>query len=70
MSTEVTDLLVRTANPTLLDTTVQQLGVAAVVEGSYNGDTCRVRVFGNPGYIKFALASQGYGDLVGEEPVV
>ena len=69
MNIEVTDLIVRTANPTLLDATVQQLGAAAVVEGSYNGDTCRVRVFGNPGYIKFALANQGNGELVGEEPV-
>jgi hypothetical protein len=69
MNIEATDLTVRTANPTLLDTTVQQLGAAVVVEGSYNGDTCRVRVFGNPGYIKFALASQGYGELIGEEPV-
>jgi len=61
-----TDLIVRTTNPDLLDRTVQQLGAAVVVEGSFNGDTCRVRVFGDPGYIKFALANQGYGELVGE----
>lgn len=67
MSTEVTDLIVRTSNPGLLDTTVQQLGAAVVVDGSYNGDTCRVRVFGPTGYIKFALTNQGYGEVVGEE---
>ncbi len=64
---EMTDLIVRTSNPKLLDRTVQQLGAAVVVEGSYNGDTCRVRVFGPTGYIKFALTNQGYGEVVGEE---
>jgi hypothetical protein len=64
-----TDLIVRTRNPELLDRTVQQLGPAVVVEGSYDGETCRVRVFGSTGYIKFALANQGYGELVGEEVV-
>lgn len=59
-----TDLIVETANPELLGTTVQQLGAAVVVDGT----TCRVRVFGDPGYIKFALAQQGYGKVVGEEP--
>lgn len=64
-----TDLIVETANPGLLDATVQQLGPAVVVEGTFDGSTCRVRVFGDPGYIKFALAQQGYGKVVGEEPV-
>jgi hypothetical protein len=66
---EAVDLIVKTVNPKLLDDTVQQLGAAAVVDGSFNGDTCRIRVFGPPGYIKFALANQGYGEVVGEEPV-
>lgn len=69
MGDVVTDLIVRTVNPELLDKTVQQLGPAVVVDGSYDGDTCRVRVFGPPGFIKFALVNQGYGDVVGEEPV-
>lgn len=64
-----TDLIVQTPDPELLDTTVQQLGPAVVVEGTYDGTTCKVRVFGDPGYIKFALAQQGYGQVVGEEPV-
>lgn len=67
--TPATDLIVETANPGLLDQTVQQLGTAVVVDGSFNGSTCRVRVFGDPGYIKFALAQQGYGNVIGEEPV-
>lgn len=66
---EVTDLIVRTRNPQLLDATVQQLGPAVVVDGTYNGDTCHVRVFGPSGYIKFAITNQGYGEIVGEEPV-
>jgi hypothetical protein len=66
---EAVDLIVKTVNPKLLDDTVRQLGAAAVVDGSFNGDACRVRVFGPPGYIKFALANQGYGEVVGEEPV-
>ena len=69
MDVEATDLIVRTANPKLLDTTVQQLGHAVVVEGSYSSGTCRVRVFGNPGYIRFAITNQGYGEIVGEELV-
>lgn len=64
------DLLVRTANPDLLDQTVQSLGPAAVVgggtpEGPVMVDGCYVvRVFGNPGFIKFAITQQGYGEVV------
>lgn len=61
---EYTDLTVRTRNPQLLDETVQQLGAAVVIDGSFNGDTCQVRVFGDPGYIKFAITQQGYGEIV------
>lgn len=64
-----TDLIVRTRNPELLDQTVQRMGAAVVVEGSYNGDTCRVRVFGPPRYLRWAIPRQGYGEIVGEEPV-
>ncbi|GAB2714590.1 hypothetical protein [Streptomyces bullii] len=68
MST-ATDLIVETANPELLDATVKQLGPAVVVDDTFDGTTCRVRVFGDPGFIKFALTQQGYGKIVGEEPV-
>lgn len=64
-----TDILVRTANPAALDETVQQLGPAAVVGGPHyvTMDGCYVvRVFGDPGYIKFAITNQGYGEVVRE----
>lgn len=63
-----TDLVVRTRNPDLLDRTVQHFG-AVVVAHSYDGQQCRVRVFGDPGFIRFAITNQGYGEVVGEEPV-
>lgn len=66
---QATDLIVKTANPKLLDDTVQQLGPAVVVDSSWNGDTCRVRVFGDPGFVRFAITNQGYGEIVGEAAV-
>lgn len=67
----VTDLTVETRNPTMLDNTIQQLpGCAAVViDGSFNGTTCVIRVFSGLGFLKFALENQGYGKIVKEEPV-
>jgi hypothetical protein len=65
----VTDILVRTANPGMLDQTVQQLGRAAVVGAPdyVQVDGCYVvRVFGDPGFIKFAITRQGYGEVVRE----
>jgi hypothetical protein len=62
--TDFTDITVRTANPKMLDSTVQQLGPAAVIDGSFDGDTCIVRIFGDPGFIKFAIKNQGYGEIV------
>lgn len=64
MITDFTDITVRTRNPEMLDQTVQQLGAAVVIDGSWNGDTCQVRVFGDPGFIKFAITNQGYGEVV------
>lgn len=67
---KATDILVRTANPGMLDQTVQQLGPAAVVGGPDNfiqvDDCYVVRVFGDPGFIKFAITNQGYGEIVRE----
>lgn len=59
-----TDIEVQCGNPESLDSTVQQLGAAAVIDGSWNGKTCKVRIFGNPGYIKFAINHQGYGKVI------
>jgi hypothetical protein len=61
-----TDLEVRCENPEMLDATVQQLGAALVIDGSWDGATCQVRCFTNPSFIKFAIDNQGYGKVVGE----
>ena len=66
---QATDIPVRTANPEMLDRTVQQLGPAVVVGAPdyIQVDGCYVvRVFGNPGFIKFAITNQGYGEVVRE----
>jgi hypothetical protein len=66
---KATDVLVRTANPEMLDQTVQQLGPAVVVgapDYAQVDDCYVVRVFGDPGFIKFAITSQGYGEVVRE----
>lgn len=64
--TFATDILVETPNPGALDQTVQHLG-GAVVAGSWDGTTCRVRVFHDPGFLIFAITRQGYGKVVGQE---
>jgi hypothetical protein len=69
MAKEATDILVRTASPEVLDQTVQQLGPAVVVGAPdyVQVDGCHVvRVFGDPGFIKFAITNQGYGEVVRE----
>lgn len=65
---EATDLIVKTGNARALDETLRSLG-AVVVDGSWNGETCRVRVFGDPGFIRFAITNQGYGEIVDEERI-
>jgi len=64
------DFYVETGNPKMLDATVQQLGAAAIIqEGEEyfreNGHYV-MRIFGNPGFIKFACENQGYCRIVGE----
>jgi hypothetical protein len=66
---EATDILVRTASPSILDETLHQLPMcAAVVVGApdyVQVDGCYVvRVFGDPGFVKFAITNQGYGEVV------
>lgn len=71
----LTDLIVRTGNVQMLSDTLAQLPMAdaSVVPGSWNeaDSTCRVRVVGgfNTGFVKYALTNQGYGTVLGEEPV-
>lgn len=67
--TQVTDLIVQTGNPVTLDKMVRTLGQACVVPGTWNWHTCRVRVYGEPGYIRWAIKDQCYGRVVSEEPV-
>lgn len=62
-----TDIRVATLNPDALDEVVQQLPrtAAVVVDGSYDGTACTVRVLsGNPEFVRFAITNQGYGTLV------
>lgn len=62
------DIRVRTANPEGLDRTVQGLGAAVVVEGSWDGEACTVRCLGGSGgFIRYAIQAQGYGEIVGGE---
>jgi hypothetical protein len=67
--TKATDILVRATDPRLLDETVQQLGAAVVVGAPdyVTVDGCWVvRVFGDAGFITYAITSQGYGEVVRE----
>jgi hypothetical protein len=68
---QVHELRVATVNPGLLDETLLQLPgpQARVVDGTFDGIACTVRVFGNPGFLKFALHNQGYGQVLSEEQV-
>lgn len=62
---EFEDFQVETANPKMLDETVQQLGTAVVIDGSWDGKVCTIRAFGGcAGYLKFAIENQGYGRVV------
>lgn len=69
MTTQATDFLVETANPEALDRTVQAFG-AVIVGGGMPGGYVKkdgyyvMRVFGNPGYAKFACEHQGYCKIV------
>ena len=62
---------VKTGNPHATDQTLQALGACALEQDSNNGylkiDDCYIlRIFSNEGYIKFAISSQGYCELVEE----
>jgi hypothetical protein len=65
----ITDLTVTTANPMLLDETLRQLPgcVVTVDRTSFDGTTCIVRVYSGLDFLKFALKTQGYGEVIKEE---
>ena len=60
------DFLVETRNPQGLDATLLQLGAALVGAPDYiQHEGCYVmRVFGDPGFIKFACEHQGYCKII------
>lgn len=64
------DLLVDTPSPEALDRTLQQMGAVLVGGGTplgYErvGEHYVVRCLGNPGFIRFAIESQGYAKVIG-----
>jgi len=72
MSKEATDFLIECGNPEAFDKTVQQLGPAVLMDGGVKGQYVKkdgyyiMRVFGDAGYLKFAIQNQGYGKIIKE----
>jgi hypothetical protein len=65
------DFLIECRNPHVFDKTINSLGAAALIENSPGDYMMRdgyyiMRVFGDPGYIKFAITHQGYGKIIKE----
>lgn len=67
-----TDFLIGCDNPELFDKTIQNMGAAALVQQGdeyIRREGCYVmRVFGDPGFLKFAIKNQGYGNIIKELP--
>ena len=66
-----TDILVKTSNPAALDRTMNFFGAAVVGGGMPGGyvkiESCFVvRCFGDAGFIKSTIETQGYGEFVRE----
>ncbi len=70
MSKEATDFLVECRNPKAFDQTIQQLGAAVLINGgdednyTKKGGYYIMRVFGDAGFLKFAIENQGYGKVI------
>lgn len=62
----MTDIRVETPNPKALDDVMRQLPMvhARVVEDSWDGAVCTVRVLDNADFVRFAITNQGYGKVV------
>jgi hypothetical protein len=64
------DFLVDTPNPAALDATLQQLG-AVLIGGpdfiQHDGHYV-VRCLSDPGYVRFAVETQGYAKVIGDAP--
>jgi len=69
---QATDFLVQCDNPEAFDKTIQSLGSAVLMDGGNKGDYLQkdgyyiMRVFGDAGFLKFAIESQGYGKIIKE----
>ena len=72
MEKKATDFLIQCDNPEAFDRTVQQLGAAALIDGGEKGKYVQkdgyyvMRVFGDAGFLKFAIENQGYGKVIKE----
>lgn len=70
MSKKATDFLVECRNPKSFDQTIQQLGAAVLINGGNEDNYIKkngyyiMRVFGNAGFLKFAIENQGYGKVI------
>ena len=70
MSKEATDFLVECTNPKAFDETIQQLGAAVLINSGNKDNYSKkdgyyiMRIFGDPGFLKFAIETQGYGKVI------
>ena len=70
MKNTVTDFLIECGNPKAFDETIQQLGSAVLINGGNKDNYTKkegyyvMRVFHNPGFLKFAIENQGYGKII------
>lgn len=69
---QATDIIVKTGNPAALDGILKQFG-AVVVQSDIDKPIYMerdggyvVRVFGDPGFVKFVIKNQGYGEIIKE----
>jgi hypothetical protein len=69
---QATDFLIECGNPEAFDKTINQLGAAALIDGGVKGKYIKkdgyyiMRVFGDPGFLKFSIEHQGYGKIIKE----
>ena len=70
MIKEATDFLVECKNPKAFDQTIQQLGAAALINSGNEDNYTKkdgyyiMRVFGDAGFLRFAIENQGYGKVI------
>lgn len=68
-----TDFLIECGNPEAFDRTINSMG-AVLQDNGNKGQYVKhegyyvMRVFGDPGFLKFAIENQGYGKVIKELP--